>query len=586
MSKKKYIVLLCLMALLSSNYYSTLNTINDKNTLFQKDFSLKSSGYWVLNSTIIDNTGGGDYTWSEAETEDWCSGSGSLIDPFVIENVTIDAKNVGSALSIRNSNVYFRIENCTLFNATNAGIELINVTNSEIIKNDCSNNGFGISLEPSSFNNEISSNFINNNSQFGIILDRAENNLIFNNTLWNTINAFDNGTNNDWDDGAIGNYWSDYEGLDKNNDDIGENPYIIIGGSQDNFPLVDRYILPSVNEYIPLEQTIKVGIVGDLNKYSGLDNWRGAYLAATEINKAGGILINSSTYYIGLKSVNTYEHELQINISKALNAVNKLISEYNPQFIIGGYRNETFNAYLEPIMDNEIPLMIVGAAGDPFTQKVLDDYERYKYLFRVTPMNGSALVTDWIWFDISLKYSLDSLLSRNIYKIAYLYEDPLEGYIEALKTFLPSFGFEMVKEIKVNYDDTLDDFINYWEEIDNAGAQFTSFGFLDKSFLMSQAYGYVKPRCLISGINIYGANSSYWDTTSGNCNYEIDYQAAFNVGPTPRSIPFWNNFISNYSYDPSYIAGGAYSAVGLINYSILDTQSFDSSKIVLSLEKI
>ncbi|MFX1587970.1 MAG: right-handed parallel beta-helix repeat-containing protein, partial [Promethearchaeota archaeon] len=177
MPKKRFIIL-CLMVGLFLSYNFTLITHHTQNKLIiQKKASIKSSGYWVLTSIVIDNTGGGNYTWAEAEAEDWCSGNGTLSNPFVIENVTIDATS-GSALLIRNSDVYFRIENCTLFNSVNAGIELNNVSNSQIIGNNCSNNNFGISLDQS-INNEISTNFIINNSQYGILLNLANNNLIF-----------------------------------------------------------------------------------------------------------------------------------------------------------------------------------------------------------------------------------------------------------------------------------------------------------------------------------------------------------------------------------------------------------------------
>ncbi len=559
---------------------------------FKSNFLSKLNFYSVVwNSTstpqpiYID----GNTEWQYFKDLGKCTGQGTLPDPYIIEDLVIDGvNNTVSCIRIENSDVYFKIENCTLFNSAKTGIELINVSNSQIIGNNCSNNNFGIFLDPST-NNEISGNIITNNGQYGIILDVADNNLIYNNTIiGNNINAFDNGSSNNWDNGVIGNFWSDYEGVDTNNDGIGEIPYFIPGvGSQDNFPKCDRYYIPGVNEYVPLEQIIKVGLTGDLNHFNGDHNWKGAFLAATEINEAGGVLINGSIYYIGLKPVNTYENEVNLNITKGLNAVNELISDYSPHFIIGGQRNDSVASYIEPILDAQIPFITTGVATNWYTQKVLDDYDRYKYLFRTMPLNVTALATDWITFDVYLKSYVSSLLGRSINKIAFLYEQWLIPYIDVLKTILPSYGFEIVKEILINSSDTIDDFTSYWNEIDNAGAQFTSVGFgTDKAILMSQTYSNVKPRCLISGINVYAHNGTYWDTTSGGCNYEITYQNYFNVPQTPRTIPFYNSFVQNYTYEPLYTATGAYDAINLVNYSISDTQSFDSSEIVLSLETI
>jgi parallel beta-helix repeat protein len=52
--------------------------------------------------------------------------------------------------------------------------------------------------------------------------------------------AVDNGTTNKWDDGSRGNFWSAYNGTDRDNDGIGDRPHVLNGtrSSKDNFPLM------------------------------------------------------------------------------------------------------------------------------------------------------------------------------------------------------------------------------------------------------------------------------------------------------------------------------------------------------------
>ncbi len=91
-------------------------------------------------------------------------------------------------------------------------------------------------------------------SYYGIKISNSYNNLIYNNFLDNTVNAYDDRTN-DWNTtktlgtniigGAYigGNYWSDYTYNDTDNDSIGNTPYVGV-------TFID--FLPLINRYTPL----------------------------------------------------------------------------------------------------------------------------------------------------------------------------------------------------------------------------------------------------------------------------------------------------------------------------------------------
>ena len=120
------------------------------------------------------------------------------------------------------------------------GIYLSGNGYNQILENNITNNDYGIYNEGTSNYNNVSKNYVANNSLYGIYIWTSNQNYIsLNNFSKNTINGYDDGTNNQWDYNSFGNYWDNYAGVDVNDDGIGDTAYDVppFGGSVDNYPI-------------------------------------------------------------------------------------------------------------------------------------------------------------------------------------------------------------------------------------------------------------------------------------------------------------------------------------------------------------
>ncbi|TFH47453.1 MAG: hypothetical protein E4G94_00010, partial [ANME-2 cluster archaeon] len=272
--------------------FSSSNNMLSGNTASNNNYSgitlvFSSSNNTLRSNTALNNSNAGIYMSSSNNTLSGNTASNNGIygiymsssnDNTLSNNTVSNNSQYGIRLESSSNNMLsnntgsnnfdgiflvFSSNNNTLSNNTASknsysGISLVSsCNNNTLIGNTASNNSYGINLAVSN-NNTLSINTVSNNSNKGIKLENSgsKNIIYYNNLINNNPASYVN--NNQWDNGTIGNHYSNYdepaEGCsDSNSDSICDSGYTIPGGSDniDRYPLVSWNIPAPAAPYIP-----------------------------------------------------------------------------------------------------------------------------------------------------------------------------------------------------------------------------------------------------------------------------------------------------------------------------------------------
>lgn len=327
-------------------------------------------------------------------------------------------------------------------------------------------------------------------------------------------------------------------------------------------------------------ETIKIGICADLDYPGGIDTWEGAVLAAEQINDEGGVIGR----YFEIVGEDNDESESVRDMNKISAALTRLITYHKVDYVIGGYRTDAMMVMQDIIAEHKKIFLSIATPSDALTQRVVDNYNKYRYYFRVCPPNSTA----------SLMEILNSLVVLREYtgfnKVAYLAEDVLwaEGVAVGLDFYLSEvYDFDIVYKAKFPPGTT--DFTSYFAAIESSGAEILIplIGG-EESILVSKEWYDRQSPLIVWGVDIPAQANEYWQWTGGKCECTTAMGSPFVAGYpwTNETLPAREAFIDRWGHTPVFTAQSAYDTIHFILADAIERAgTTETDAVIESLEE-
>jgi branched-chain amino acid transport system substrate-binding protein len=323
--------------------------------------------------------------------------------------------------------------------------------------------------------------------------------------------------------------------------------------------------------------TIKIGICADLDMTYGRDTWEGAVLAAEQINAEGGIL-GRQVEIIGEDNDAYTDHDP----SKISTAMNRLISVHKVDFIVGGGGPPLF--LMQDISaEHKIIYMHVDSTSHLLGERVLDDYEKYKYWF-ANAINNTVTPD-------ALLHSIVTLGDYTGFTNVGILADDLDWTKEQLDMYnyyLPEvYGFNIVyQELVIP---SVVDFTSYLTAMKEANVEIlVTLLATQNSIPFIKQWHDLECHFVVWGTNVLAQDSQYWESTEGKCVTTSTITSYLSAGYpiTDKTIPAREAFVERWGHIPTWVGGAAYDVIRFILPDAIERAgTIETEAVIQALEE-
>lgn len=325
------------------------------------------------------------------------------------------------------------------------------------------------------------------------------------------------------------------------------------------------------------QPTIKIGVITGLETVFGEGTHNAVQMAVDEINKAGGVLGRQLEMVVG-------DVKTELDGTLARTVFQDLASR--TEAVVGLYRSEAVLALLPDIPRLKKPFVITGATSLA-TDRVVTDYENFKYVFRGVIVNTYSLVVDLLRF---MGDYCSDLVEKGILKnrkIVMANEDLSSGnlFMSLVGTRLGELGFEVTNQFRIAVGTR--DLAPVLGQIAGTGAAIGVTFFSDPGLgtTFPVTWSQTKTKVALFGVNApLQADPVVAQLKGAATGYTfMDFSA--DAAVTGKTKDFFKNYQDRFKLRPIYTAGTTYDAVYIVAEALKAAGSTEADKVVAAMEK-
>ncbi len=319
----------------------------------------------------------------------------------------------------------------------------------------------------------------------------------------------------------------------------------------------------------------------------GWDAERAIKLAVDEINAQGGVTVGKEKRPFKVDAMDTRDLEPGVPVSDALLVMEKLILEKEADFIIGGpVRSEAALAAMDLLSKyKKVSILTTGALTPAYQKRVADEYDKFKYCFRISGEVGWMVAGEFVpcLMGIKEKYGLSKLFIM-VQDVAHA-----RAAGDATGKIASEKGWEIVGK-EVYPTGTTDYSVGLLKaKKDNAQVILIVMDMPESSILLKQWYDMKIPALPFGTIIAAAEQPGFYKATEGKGEYCL--ASVVNAGnapskATPWTMKFVEAYQKKYGLEPEgYGTSSSYMAVYTLKDAIERAGTLNSDAVVTALEK-